>query len=155
MTRCTPENVQSIIDWDCSITDINPFIETASVLVTDLCENPQGVVKSEATVVYDAQRLKLIEMWLAAHFIAIRDPRYVSETIGRASATFQQQVGLNLSLTPYGQQAMFLDLNGGLAYVNEHISKGKRARVGILHLGSKKVRYPGWPKRFFGIFGSD
>lgn len=120
--RIDADDIAAVLDFDTSIDNLDPFIAAAEELVTEICAS---------TGVYSGDRLAIIETWLAAHFVAIRDPRYSSETMGAASATFQTQVGLNLGLTPYGQQAMLLDTLGGLAKLNFHTSQGKRGKVGI------------------------
>jgi len=130
--RATTKDVKDIIDFDTSIENLSPFIAAANQLVTELCANatpPTG---------YDDIRLKIIEIWLSAHFIAIRDPRYMSERIGGASADLQSKVGLNLGLTPYGQQVMLLDTAGGIARIDKHVAQGKRGKVGIVWLGTPK-----------------
>lgn len=141
--RITAADVESVINFDSSIEDLSPFIEAAEELVTEIC----------APVGYSSDRLAIIEKWLAAHFLAIRDPRYQAETMGQASATYSTQVGLNMGLTPYGQQAQLLDTMGGLARLDKHISQGKRAQAGIVHLGSKSYgAYLSYPWRFFRFF---
>ena len=142
--RITSEDIEAIIDFDPSIEDLTPFIAAAEELVTELCAGTlnqpvsEGFRNTTATpwVPYTSNRLAIIETWLAAHFLAIRDPRYASESIGAASASYQQMVGLNLGLTPYGQQAMLFDTHGNLAWMDKHISQGKRARAGVAYLGT-------------------
>lgn len=130
--RTTAAKVKGIIRFDPSIDDVSPMIETANQLVTELCAN---VSPSPG---YDADRLEMIERWLAAHFLAVQDPRYVSESLGAASVSYQQgQLGMNLSMTPYGQQALLLDTAGALAQKNFHVAQGKRAKVGMAYLGTK------------------
>lgn len=153
--RIKSSDITGVIDFDPSINDLTPFIEAAEELVTEVCQNASALpgIPSANQPPYTAARLAIIEKWLAAHFLAIRDPRFASETTGPASASYQQQVGLNLGLTPYGQQAMLLDTKGGLAWLDKHISQGKRPRVGITWLGTPTVdRLVDYPWRFFGIF---
>lgn len=142
--RIQPGAVKKIMEFDPYIEDLAPFIAVAEELVTEICA-PAG---------YTSDRLCLIETWLAAHFVAIRDPRYLSEQIGAANATIQSgQMGMNLSLTTYGQQAMLMDTKGGLAWLDKHISQGKRAKAGIVHLGNRSNRrWLDYPWRFFGGF---
>lgn len=134
--RTTPADVKGIIDFDPSVQNLSPFIEAANQLVTEICA-PAG---------YNADRLRIIETWLAAHFVAIRDPRYVAENMGAAGASYQQKVGFNLQLTSYGQQVMVLDTAGGLANLNNSIAAGIRPKIGITWLGStpleRRVRFP-------------
>lgn len=143
-TRATNESVTGIIDFDPSIEDLTPFLVAANELVTEICQ-PAG---------YSDTRLALIETWLAAHFLAIRDPRYQSESQLGASASYVTQVGLNLSLTPYGQQAQLLDTKGGLAMLDKHISQGHRAKVGVVHVGGHGSRLYDYPYRFYTLFAA-
>lgn len=124
--RTTPTAVGKIIELDPTITDITPFIDIASELVTEICV-PAG---------YTDSRLEMIERWLAAHFYAIRDPRYASEKAGSVGASYQHEVGLNLAVTTYGQQAMILDTKGGLANLNKSTELGRARKVSITHLGN-------------------
>lgn len=140
--RATEAKVKGVIDFDPSIDDLLPFIAAANELVTELCA-PAG---------YTPTRLAIIETWLAAHFLAIRDPRYTSERMGAAGATMATQIGLNMALTPYGQNAQVLDTNGSLAWIDKHISQGKRAKVSIMYLGTPRP-YAQRQWRFYAFFG--
>lgn len=62
---------------------------------------------------YSAGRLKLIELYLAAHFGAITNPVASFEGVGKLQQSVQYKVGLGLSYTKYGQQALLLS-NGEL-----------------------------------------
>lgn len=167
--RCSAADVAAIIEIDPSILNLTPFILAANQLVTEICANtvppfgqsrqnsyrPQGEAAQPGQAfyqTYDNDRLKAIETWLAAHFYAIRDPRFAAQTMGRQSATYQNQVGLNLSQTPYGQQAKILDTHGGLAWLDAHLSQGKRGQAGIVYLGSRRAKYQTYPWRFYQIF---
>jgi hypothetical protein len=116
--RTTPELVAGIIEVDLNI-NLDPFIFTASELVTEVC----------AIAGYSIERLELIERWLAAHFYAIRDPRTTNEKAGSVGANYESKVDLNLALTRYGQQAMMLDTQGGLASLNQSILSGSGSRT--------------------------
>lgn len=140
MSRVSPDDVRAIIDFDPAVTNLQPFIDAAEELVNEVCAS---------TAYYTEARLKIIETWLAAHFLAIRDPRYQSEGIGAANATVMAQVGFNLALTPFGQQAALLDSKGGLAWLDKHISQGKRAKVSITWLGTCKPASPNY--RFYSL----
>lgn len=145
--RITEADVEGILDFDPSIEDLTPFIAAAEELVTQLSLTDCGAA-------YSADRLRIIETWLAAHFLAIRDPRYQSETMGAASVTKALgQMGMNLGMTPYGQQAMLLDTCGWLAWLDKHISQGKRGKVSVLWLGTNQRSLVDFPWRFFGLFG--
>lgn len=125
MARTTDELVAGIIEVDEDI-DLTPFIETAAELVTEVCE-PEG---------YSESRLELIERWLSAHFYSIRDPRVVQEAAGPVQASYQNKVGLNLSNSHYGQQAMMLDTAGGLRVLSE-TKATKKLVPGVTWLGTE------------------
>jgi hypothetical protein len=57
---------------------------------------------------YTAARLKLIELYLAAHFAAITNPVSSFEGVGKVQQSVQYKVGLGLQYTKYGQQAQML-----------------------------------------------
>jgi hypothetical protein len=118
MARTTTALVAGIIEVDAAIS-LDPFIETASELVEEVC----------AIADYSVSRLELIERWLSAHFYAIRDPRATDEKAGSVGATYESKVDLNLALTRYGQQAMLLDTNGGLAALNAAMLKPSVSRT--------------------------
>lgn len=118
MARVTPEEVKEIIDTE--LTDIYAFIQTANILVTDLLVN-KGI---------DVDRLKEIERWLSAHFLAMRDQdagMTTGQTIGDTKVFYSRNSGKGLNLSRYGQQAMVLDSTGTLAALNR-----KRARLTVV-----------------------
>jgi hypothetical protein len=104
MARVIAEDVNAIFDNQDSI-EVTPFIDAANALVTEILGS------SALTTAH----LKEIERWLAAHFIAVRDPRFSRVKIGGAEATFQGRYGLGLEHTSYGQQVLALDTTGKLA----------------------------------------
>lgn len=128
MPRTTSDLVKGICEVDVSI-DLTPFITAANALVTEACV-PAG---------YDANRLELIETWLAAHFYSIRDPRTIMEKAGEVFEQYENKVALGLNITRYGQQAMLLDTSHALAALSNINQKalltGKRKA--ILWLGKK------------------
>ncbi len=125
--RVSAAEVQSIIEVDTNIADITPFITVANLLVDQVCLDSG----------YTDELLKEIERWLAAHFYAIRDPRFQSQGAGGASASFQGQTGMMLEATSYGQQAMILDVEGNLAVLNENIQRGLKPTVSVSWLGTE------------------
>lgn len=127
MIRTTPEEVARIIEVDPAIP-LEPFILAASVLVDEVEQNSSST--------FDFDRLQLIETWLAAHFYAIRDPRYLSERAGSVGTTIESKVDLNLSVTRYGQMAMVLDTTGTL----RRLSEVGRRRRGAFWLGNEEDR---------------
>lgn len=134
MPRTTMAQIAGIIELDSEIVPdeaaMLPFIEIANELVTECCTGSKG-----PTVAYSDTRLELIERWLAAHFYTQRDPRYTNESAG-VSVGYQSTVALGFDNSHYGQQAMRLDTNRGLAVVNENTKKGLR-RPSAFWLGTK------------------
>lgn len=156
--RINSTQVQQILDFDPSISNLTPFIAAAEQLVDRVVANTNFDVEGGSSykanpIQYSAQELINIETWLAAHFVAIRDPRYASNSMGPTSQSYVVMGGMNLAQTPYGQQAMLLDMNGGLAWLDKHISQGQRTKVGITYLGTNKRGewYYGYPWRFYSL----
>lgn len=67
--------------------------------------------------------------WLAAHFVAVSDPRESKESTGTSSWSFEgkNHTGMGLSSTQYGQMAMTMDTSGRL-----RASESKKARFKVL-----------------------
>ena len=116
MSRVSVAEVKQIIDIDDNIidADLQVFIEDASDLVTEVCTSS----------ILTAARLKTIERWLSAHFIAISDMRASDEKAGPVSQGFQYKVDIGLDVTMYGQQAKRLDISGALARLDNKAEKG-------------------------------
>ena len=112
MARTTPENVRQIIEVKLDL-DLSPFIDAASSVVTDVATGTSG-----PAIPYAFEKLELIERWLAAHFVTNRDPRNESEKTGEASGKFRGKTEMGFTSSLYGQMAMMLDTNGGLAALN-------------------------------------
>jgi len=128
LASATDTLVREIIDVDSSITDTTPFINAASAIVEAQCSG------------LDASTVTIVETWLAAHLVAIRDPRAVTEKIADASETYQSKVDLGLNVTHYGQQAMMMDSTGGLSRWNNGIVNGNSGKSpGILWAGTETV----------------
>jgi hypothetical protein len=129
MARTTSTNVEKIIEVTAGV-DLEPFIETASELVTEHCVS--------STDPYTSTRLELIERWLAAHFYAIYEPRVASERAGPVGENKQYKLGLNLAVTTYGQQAMLLDTKGSLAALSAGVEQGKSRKAVVTYLGKTR-----------------
>lgn len=121
MARVTALEVQEIIEVDSTVLettpDLTPYISAATSLVDELLVGK-----------HDDDRLKEIERWLAAHFVAIRDVRRSSEKAGTVSESYQYKLGLGLSVTMHGQQAVRLDTSGTL-YDLDQIGQKRSAIV--------------------------
>lgn len=124
MPRTTKTLVANIIELDPEAVPndaaMEGFILAANELVTECCAGANGPSSS-----YSDARLELIERWLAAHFYTTRDPRLASEGAGGISVSYQSTVGFGFDASHYGQMAVRLDTNGGLARLNEDMKKGK------------------------------
>lgn len=107
--RTTEAEVKQIIDTALTEDEISPFLATANSLVS-------LVVSNEG---YADSHLEKIERWLAAHFVAVRDPRIMSQKIDDADAVYTafSMHGLGLQLTTYGQQVLLLDFHGKFAAI--------------------------------------
>jgi len=124
----TISDVEKIIEVDSDITtDLAPFIEAANQVVTNVCSST-----------YTDAQLKLIAVWLTAHFYSIRDPQAQDEKAGSVAARFFGKVDLALDQTRWGQQAMAVDYLGDLAQLNQQMKKGKKTLTpGMTWLGAE------------------
>lgn len=114
--RTSADRVSKIIDYDTElIPDIQPFINDASIMVDTL-------VATDISV--SANVLELVERYLAAHFIAITDPRVATEQVGSLLTTYQYKLAQGLAITHYGSMAMFLDTSGRLSNWNNRVVEG-------------------------------
>lgn len=112
--RTDADSVKAIVELDDDETNLTPFMTAANAIVSEVCA---------PVLTYDTTRLTMIETWLAAHFYCILGPRTTSVSVG-VSVSYENRVDLGFNLTRYGQQAMLLDTNGGLAKLNKKITKG-------------------------------
>ncbi len=114
MARTTIAAVQKIISYDqVLIPDIQPFIDDASLMVTNII----GTAAS-------AQTLEMVERYLAAHLIGISDPRIQSEQVRTIQASYQVRLSDGLGITHYGATAMQLDTSGKLSRWNKSVISG-------------------------------
>ena len=132
MARTTSAAVEAIIEVDVTIS-LTPFIEAANNIVSAVCDT--------ADTSYDATDLEIIERWLSAHIYTNRDPRAFEESVGRGAASekTQSKVDLGFDTSHYGQTAMRLDREGGLAALNAQAKKGTGATGSVTWLGKTKV----------------
>lgn len=117
--RTTADLVGGIVEVD-EGDDLTPYIASASRLVDRCCLfGSDGVTALD----YTTDDLEMIERWLAAHFYSVFNPRNSAETIGPSQQQFEGRTDLRLNFTRYGQQAMLLDIHGGLAALNNGLGK--------------------------------
>lgn len=129
MARTTAVLVGGIIEVDANIP-LTPFIEAANILVTQCC--------TELSEDYTEDQLEKIETWLAAHFYTVRDMRAERERAGSVEEKFQSKVDLGFSTSHYGQLAMRLDYQGGLASLDRQTLEGITKSVGFVYGGTTK-----------------
>lgn len=107
--RSSVADVRAIIDTALEDRDIMSFLSTANALVDEVVTN-EG---------YSDVLLQKIETWLAAHFVAIRDPRIAREKVGEATVEYHGKTDMGLRHTPYGQQVLMLDHHGKFAEITD------------------------------------
>lgn len=103
MARVTKEEVKELINTN---FDVAPFIATANLLVE---ESLAGQGMSDT-------RLKIIELWLSAHYTAVAEERGAlkKSNKGDSEEDYGIKVGEGLNMTRFGQQALALDSSGVL-----------------------------------------
>lgn len=122
--RVTAAEVKEIIDTDLTATQVESFIPGANLIVTNMCG-----------YAYDADVLKELERWLAAHLVSIRDPTK-SAFISQKADTVEQKYQLTaaspvgLATTRYGQQVLILDYLGKMADLGKTSTRAEWASVG-------------------------
>ncbi len=117
MALVTSNEVLAIMPEVEAGTDVAPYITVADLIVTEQLV-PTGMT---------ADRLKQVELWLAAHFTSVVYQKTASEGVKALSQVFQTKVDLNFNVTVYGQQALLLDNTGTLASLQAQ-AEGKRIR---------------------------
>jgi hypothetical protein len=119
MARVTGTDVRAIIATSLDDAALLPFITPANQLVDELLLD-KGLGEP---------RLKEIERWLAAHFVALREPRDTLRGVAESRHQYETPaVGQFLNGTRYGQMAIMLDTSGTLAALAA-ISATKSARI--------------------------
>lgn len=75
------------------------FIQNAHIIVYETYAN---------RTILTPDRLKLVELYLAAHFVVVTNPATAFEGAGKVQESVQYKLGLGLLNTRYGQQADIL-----------------------------------------------
>ena len=108
MARVTTAEVADIMDSDPDpqANSLERGVEAANLVVNeDLV--PTGKL-SEA-------RLRLVELWLAAHYASTENPSVESHESGDSSTDYEAATGEGYAETRYGRRALELDSTGALA----------------------------------------
>lgn len=120
MARTNAAAVCNVIDTSLTDTQVNAFISTANVMVTEYLSGGD----------LSAALLTEIETYLAAHFITLRDRRVKNESADGVSFTYEGDIGQGLDASTYGQMAQSLDSTGALAALGDDDRIQWFARVG-------------------------
>lgn len=131
MARTNADEVRAIIPQSPSLAgnDLTPFIDSASGLVDEVEARDTSATLSE-------DRLRLIELWLAAHFYAIFDKQLESEGASNAVGRYMGKTAMYLDSTLWGQQAKLLDTTGALAQIDAAVQKPDPGQVEMEWLGT-------------------
>jgi hypothetical protein len=133
--RAGVSDVKSIItaathDEQGTAINLTAFIRAANLLTNKVQSNDTGGL-------LNANDLKEIETYLAAHFYTFRDQQYASSKTDDSSDTYQGQTGMYFESSFYGQTAKMLDVTGYLANLEDKAKKGRK-KVDITWLGKPK-----------------
>ncbi len=104
--RVNASEVKELINTDLTDVIVASSIDIASRFIDE-------VISGLA-----ADRLADIELYLSAHFVAMRDQdegAITEEKVGDGQVKYSGEFGKSLNLTRYGQMAIFLDTTGKLA----------------------------------------
>ena len=99
--RVTVTDVREIIDTSLGDAGLTACITAANSLIS---------TKSEMLASLTAEILTQIELWLAAHYVSVADPRVTEESTRETRLRYEQPAaGKGLAGSPYGQTAIALD----------------------------------------------
>lgn len=104
-TRTTAEAVKEIIKTTLSEDEVEPYVTSANVMVTQILGTSLSV-----TVLTE------IERWLAAHMIAVTKTRQTKREAAKGvSVEYTGDFGQYLASSSFGQMVMALDTTGAMA----------------------------------------
>ena len=119
--RATGAEVREIIETDLDDDQVLPFLDTSNVLVDE---------HLIVTPAISAPLLKKIEIYLAAHFITLWDPRSQKEEAGDTRFTYEGKTAMGLDSSKYGQMAQTLDPTGKLSQLDNDDRQNFIFRIG-------------------------
>lgn len=99
MARTNAADVKNAIDTSLTDAQVSAFIDDASVVVDD-------IASADATIT--SAKLTLIEKYLAAHFVTLRDPRLTKAALADVQESYQRDA----EMTEYLKAAIALDPTG-------------------------------------------
>lgn len=102
-------DVQSVIDTDLDVLDIQKYIVTANLIVSE----------ELASSGLSSSRRDQIAKYLAAHFCTLKEPqgRLTELDTDGTRQKFAGSYGSGLRSSPFGQTALMLDTTGTLAAI--------------------------------------
>lgn len=111
MPRVTEDQVRALVGEPDSVVDAAPAVDAASLLVTEEL--------ASRTLPHSDERLALIELYLAGHFLylTVREGALAAEVLGDATERYHNIYFAGLRSTRFGQQAILLDTSGVLAAI--------------------------------------
>lgn len=112
----SPDQVKDIISTTEGDPVIQVMLETADVIIVEHIDP-----HSPSTAVRDK-----LQLWLAAHFLAIKDRRVQERSADGIRTQYQGVSSMGLRHTSYGQQAMVIDPTGVLSRLNSEERKRLR-----------------------------
>lgn len=111
----TEDQVTRIILFDTSrIPEVQPFIDDAVIMLTNII----GTALDTAT-------FDLVTRYMAAHLIAISDPRVNMEKVKSLQVRYDTKLDKGLGITHFGTMAMMLDSSGKLSQWNTQVVSGE------------------------------
>lgn len=104
MPRVTDNEVKAVVDTQ---RDTVPFINSANLIVDEELAS-KGMT---------ANRLKQIELYLAAHLVVLTEEKggVIKKSTGEAFEAYAGKFTTGFNMTRYGQHAIGLDTSGTLA----------------------------------------
>lgn len=110
--RNTSDNVKEIFSvTELTDSQIQRFLDTANLIIF------YNLVETESNL--EEEELDEIELYLAAHLCALKEPRASQEKFDILSVSYQGKTGLYLDSTHYGQTVQMLDRSGRLNKIGE------------------------------------
>ena len=108
--------VQKIIEYDTVlIPDLQPFIDTAILLVTEVVDIAPAP---------SDELLEAVTRYLAAHLVSMTDKQIQSEQVKSIQVSYQFKLDMGLALSHFGSMAMMLDSTGRLSQHNKRLVDG-------------------------------
>lgn len=110
ISKVASSEVRRVIDTRLEDDQVNAAIDTAHLIIIEQLTN-QGM---------SDDRLERIEVYLAAHFVAVNDQQIKTETFGGSTTSYQGRTYEESLLgSKHGQTAIDLDQSGILSQIGK------------------------------------